>query len=130
MMQFLFIGDRRSVTAIKHDWTWADARLAAKTLHDALQPLGLVYGLSYDCTNLFTDEGHVNEHVLSVLGRKRLQGIILVSMGRKVDRMLARYDLPHLHIAHPAARGLIRRKEVYTAHVQHAIFPLLQQSRL
>ena len=35
-MKILFVGEKRSPTAIAKGWTWADRRLAGKQLVDAL----------------------------------------------------------------------------------------------
>jgi hypothetical protein len=45
-------------------------------------------------------------------------GGLVIAMGRKVQRELERKGFPHLRIVHPAARGTIRKKERYAAHLR------------
>lgn len=92
---FIFIGERRSQTAIERGWTWADGRLAAKTLSDALAPLGLRYNKGYICLNLLDDRG-----VFSTRTIRQFR-------------------------THPAARGAIRQRTAYQTHVREALSPLL-----
>jgi hypothetical protein len=44
-------------------------------------------------------------------------GVPLVALGRRVEAALARDGLPHRFLIHPAARGAIRRRDRYQAHV-------------
>src|SRR5207245_1227056 len=48
----LFVGERRSPTAIRMGWTWASGRLAARTLYDALENACIKIG-ACDFINLF-----------------------------------------------------------------------------
>jgi hypothetical protein len=120
-MQYLFVGEKRSKTAIAKGWTWADGRLAAKTLQEALALLGLRYGKGYECINLLDDNGVFSTKTIQALRTRVNAGWILVSMGAQVDRTLTAYEVPHLRITHPAARGKIRTRAHYRAHVKERL---------
>ena len=121
---FLFVGERRSTAAIRLGVRWEDGRLAARTLHAALRSAGLdpaaqVYA------NLFADPAPgADAAPFIVAGAIRAQlhaaasiGVPLVALGRRVEAALARNGLPHRALIHPAARGAIRRRDRYQAHV-------------
>lgn len=126
MLRFVFVGEKRSQTAIKRGWTWESGRLAAKTLQEALLALGLRYGEHYTCRNLWDDAGEVCADTMRELARFVGHGAHLVSLGHKVDRLLCQYAIPALRIIHPAARGAIRQRAVYQAHVQTVLSPYLE----
>lgn len=116
--QYLFVGEKRSHRAIAMNVTWAHGRLSAKTLQHALQQMGVdpdrqVY------VNLFLDgDGWcVDVTALSRVHGLQETGAQIVALGRRVQRMLAREGIPHLAVIHPAARGAIRTREAYRAHV-------------
>lgn len=120
--RYVFVGERRSAKAIAMGVTWYDGRLAAKTLHDALRAMGLV-PLAQHYFNLFRDgEGpHVLDRdvLRSLQFRQRSQTI--VAMGQRVTRELQRAGVACLSLIHPAARGLIRKKERYYRHVRQVL---------
>jgi hypothetical protein len=92
--------------------TWEDGRLAAKQLQDALRAMRLRGNIRF--TNLFERGGLANI--------KRFRGThTIVAMGKKVQRELTRRRIPHIPIVHPAARGKIRLKSNYAAHVAAAL---------
>jgi len=124
-MPYLFIGEKRSKTAIAKGWTWADGRLAAKTLQEALAQLGLEHGKHYECVNLFYDNGTLDPVILTLAHRRQLQGWDVVGMGARVAQALRTYGLPHLRIIHPAARGKIRNRATYHAHVKERLSTVL-----
>lgn len=107
----LFIGERRSERAISMGVTWADGHLAAKTLFDALRECG-IDPLECQFVNWFEPGG--SKIVQNHPG-------IRVAMGRKVQRELERRGLVHIPLIHPAARGTIRLKDNYIAHVKTAL---------
>lgn len=119
-MRLLFIGERRSDTAIRMQVTWEDGRLCAKNLREALEAAGInpnrcEYG------NAFEDDGASN---LLDLVRARVHanhGGIVVALGQKAARELARIGIPHCTMTHPAARGAIRKRERYQEHVASVI---------
>lgn len=90
MPKFLFVGERHSQKALQMGVKWEDGRLAAKQLFDALLANGIEpKGQKY--MNWFRNG----------------QG-----------RLVARPGIAHVKIVHPAARGKIRDKAVYAAHVR------------
>lgn len=120
----LFVGERRSYAAIRLGVRWEDGRLAARTLHAALRAAGIdpaaqVY------TNLFADPAPgpaVSPFVVAGPTRAQLHaaaalGVPLIALGRRVEAALTRDGLPHRFLIHPAARGAIRRRDRYQAHV-------------
>jgi len=107
MKNILFVGEKRSNTAIEKGWTWKDKRLAAAHLFKATDALGIEWNkLSFK--NVFEDD---IEDIRSFNG-------IIVAMGRMVEKELKKHQIPHLYIHHPAARGKIRIIENYKAHVK------------
>lgn len=114
--RLLFIGERRSPTAIRMGVTWLDGRLCAKNLHEALVAAGIDLSLC-EFGNAFEDDGASN---LLDLIRARVHangGGIVIALGQKAARELARIGIPHRTLTHPAARGSIRKKERYQEHV-------------
>jgi hypothetical protein len=107
----LFVGEKRSQRAIDMDVTWKDGALAAKQLFDALVPLG-IDPRKCDFCNLFEDGGE--ELVLSYTGD-------IIGMGKIVQQKLEDLEVEHFKIVHPAARGKIRRKDRYAAHLKEAL---------
>lgn len=58
--------------------------------------------------------------VLRRLKRESLDRRI-VAMGVRVRTTLQRHGIPHLAVVHPAARGTIRRRACYQAHVRSVL---------
>ncbi|HEV8638552.1 MAG TPA: hypothetical protein VG370_30440 [Chloroflexota bacterium] len=52
-------------------------------------------------------------------------GVVVVGMGCKVQAELDGAGVGHLRLVHPAARGLIRRRATYQAHVAAVLGPHL-----
>lgn len=110
-MKILFVGEKPSDRAIKMGVEWKDGHLAAKQLFDALRANG-VDPHDHSYTNWFVHakpEHHVNTW--------QRRGYTVVAMGEKVSAAMVRSGITHLKMVHPAARGLIRRKDRYAAHV-------------
>lgn len=114
----LFVGEKRSATAIKRGWTWFSGRLAAKTLYDALEFAGRRHK-GNDFTNLFEVKGE-NDGWPKVLAAHK-HGIPIVALGQKVHDALAFYGVFHITIRHPAARGAGRARQKYRIHVATAL---------
>jgi hypothetical protein len=106
-MRYLFVGEKRSELAKKMKVTWLDGRLAAKQLFDALNDCG-INPADHEFCNWF--EGGK--------GKVRNYNGVIVAMGRKVSTALVKENIQHVSIIHPAARGKIRTKELYTQHVR------------
>ena len=107
MKNFLFVGEKRSPTAIRMNVTWKDRRLAATHLSKAVEALGIPWN---ECTFLNVYEDDIEDI-------KSFNGIV-VAMGRKVESELKKHQIKHEYIHHPAARGKIRIIENYKAHVK------------
>lgn len=121
---FLFVGERRSSAAIRLGVRWEDGRLAARTLHAALRAAGFDPA-AQAYANLFADPSPgavAAPFVIAGVIRAQLHaaaalGVPLVALGRRVEATLAQDGLPHQFLIHPAARGAIRRRDRYQAHV-------------
>lgn len=121
---FVFVGERRSPTAIKQGLRWEDGKLSAKRLFDALASNGIN---PHDQTfiNLFEDGDGTGEEVIS---RENFDMILcyvaqslIVGMGQKVQKVLVSNQIAHVGIVHPAALGIYRRPGVYTQHVKEML---------
>lgn len=119
---FLFVGERRSPTAVRLGVSWGDGRLAAVPLFEALEALGVCPSTQL-FANLFPDEGPLvaQPAVLEAARRASRDGLTVVALGRRDARALEAAGLPHVSLIHPAARGLIR----YLEHVRERLTPLM-----
>ena len=111
---FVFVGEQRSELAKTLGYTWSDGRLAGRQLFDAL----LACEIDPDCqhyTNYFENGGPY------IVDYWRARGVIVVAMGQKVHAALEERGIKHLTIVHPAARGSIRLKKNYAAHVEDVL---------
>lgn len=124
MVRLLFIGERRSPTAIRLNVTWSDGRLCAKTLHDALRAAG-ISPAACEYGNVFEDDGSDNALDLIRAYVHARHGGLVVALGATAARVLARRRIPHLALTHPAARGAIRKTERYRAHVADTLSEVL-----
>lgn len=124
----MFVGERRSPTAIRMGVTWTDGRLAAATLHDALRAAGVdPDGCRY--LNLFRDD-QPDDWTADLRAVTYLRNFVdrpepytVVALGKRVATELDRWRIPYLAMTHPAARGRIRKKERYRAHVAAVLSP-------
>jgi hypothetical protein len=132
----LFVGECRSLTAQRQGWTWKDGRLAAKPLFEALAAMG-VDASAQAFVNLWTDNatGLAPGERAAVIGwqkiaslRKHAETGIVIALGQRVSAELARRGVDHVAIVHPAARGKIRKRERYHAHVREKLGPHLRSS--
>lgn len=113
MKERIFVGEKRSNTAIEKDWEWKDGRLAAKQLFDALEKIG-IDPQKQIFVNLWGDDGE--ELDVNLHGE-----IEIIAMGNKVSKELTRREVEHTKIVHPAARGIIRKKEEYQKHIKNEL---------
>ena len=131
MRRFLFVGERPSHKAIELGATWQNGKLAAKQLHDALRALDIDPAKQY-YLNLWRTPGvgPINEPIdgaiITAIYMAIAEGYTVVGMGHLVSRALSQHGITHLLIVHPAARGAIRKKERYTAHVGAMILEAAQ----
>lgn len=120
MPVYYFVGERRSATAIRKNWTWHDKRLAGKTLAEALDHAG-VPDRSRRFLNWFEADDPVD--LAKRLHRATTRGAVVVALGRKVEAALQTAGVPHLFMIHPAARGKIRTTDLYREHVLRVLTP-------
>ena len=116
----IFVGENRSPTAKARGWRWEDGRLAARTLFDALAEIA-IDPTEQTFVNLFTDATHAwvtNPHTVR---RLRATNDPIVALGQHVSERLTELGITHTMIVHPAARGKIRKRELYRAHVREAL---------
>jgi hypothetical protein len=105
----LFIGEQRSSKAKKMGVHWRDGRLAAKQLFDALKACG-IEPTEHSYVNIWEKLGANVRSIIKHEGPR-------IALGKKVCNFLSAAKIDHIPMIHPAARGAIRKKEVYTAHV-------------
>lgn len=125
--QFLFIGEKPSQKAVEIGATWYTGQLAGKTLREALEAAG-IEPEAQEYINLFGDTPEADEGLTAeaegrierMLEYKR-RGFELVGMGQKVSRVLKARGVEHRVLVHPAARGAIRKRERYQAHVREVL---------
>lgn len=121
-MKLLFVGERQSHLAAKINATWQNGKLAAKQLHDALRALNIEPAEQRYC-NLWTTPGvgpiaeDVDASALMCIAESVAMGYTVIGMGQLVSKALTEQGVTHLLIVHPAARGAIRKKARYTAHL-------------
>jgi len=110
MKKYLFVGEKRSPTAIRMNVTWVDKRLCAGHLYKALKNLGICWD---ECAflNVFEDD---------IQDIRVFKGVV-VAMGRNVEKVLKKEQIRHEFIYHPATRGTVRNIEKYKQHVQERI---------
>jgi hypothetical protein len=122
--QFVFVGERRGQRAIQMGVRWEHGRLCAKTLHDALHAIGLD-PVRQTYLNVYTDGDPptLDDDALTRIVALVDSGAELVAMGRIVQRVLTRAGLPYRCLIHPAARGAIRARAAYQAHVAAVLGP-------
>jgi hypothetical protein len=125
-MPFLFVGERPSKRAQSIGASWRNGKLSAKVLHDALRAAG-IDPLAQRYANLFVcDTGTVSGWSLTRIRWLQARGYKVVGLGRKVHRVLARERIHHVELVHPAARGRIRLRENYRAHVRETLYPFVE----
>ena len=121
--RLVFVGERRSRKARERNASWTNGGLAAHTLHAALRacstdPNTVLF------LNLF-QEGDgarvVDAATLEQLRTLALESATVIALGRVVQRTLRRYAISFVPLTHPAARGRIRTRAVYQAHVAEVL---------
>lgn len=114
MSQILVVGERRSPRARKMRVRWEDEALAAVPLFEALRA-NAIDPLA-DCRFVNWFEGgkrHTSRHTGQIL-----------ALGQKVQKALTAEGIAHIPLVHPAARGAIRLRANYIAHVTEALVAL------
>lgn len=130
----IFVGECRSLTAQRKGWTWQDGRLAAKPLFEALAAMG-VDPRAHEYANLWSDNASgttygdlkpgIRRSTIVRIAARRAVGHVVVALGKRVSGELVRRGIDHVAIVHPAARGRIRKRERYMAHIREALSPHL-----
>jgi hypothetical protein len=106
----LFVGERRSPRAKAMRVRWENEALAAVPLFEALRAAGIDPAT---CRFVNWFEGG------KTVTRKHRGRII--GLGKKVQKALAAEGIAHVPLIHPAARGAIRLRANYVAHVVAAL---------
>jgi hypothetical protein len=112
---WIFVGEQRSPRAQTLGVTWQDRALCSKTLHEALEACGVTAPQHF--VNVRDDTGRLAVRTLAALTQWQRQGVILIALGQKVQRVLRTHGLPYVPMVHPAARGKVRARAAYHAHV-------------
>ena len=118
----LFVGEQRSAKAIQMRVTWKDRRLASKQLHDAFDALNIDYSKFTFCNAL--------EANATMISHAATNDIPIVGMGRIAQGVLGRMGVAHHPMTHPAARGSIRKKEAYAAHVRNVLNKINKEDQM
>ena len=122
----IFVGERQSPKAARYGHTWQNGKAAAATLHRALLAAG-VDPSSCEFLNLWSVPGLKHpkrpprREVLRDLRRAHRSGEKVVALGSIVAKELERLSIPHVPLRHPAARGKLRRRDLYEAHVREVL---------
>lgn len=108
MSKLLVVGHSRSQRAIQMGVRWEDEALAAIPLFAGLRAAGLDPLADCRFVNWFERGGRaaVRRHKGHIAG-----------LGKEVQEALAARRVAHVPLIHPAARGAIRLRERYIAHV-------------
>ena len=114
-MKLLFVGENRSPSAIRMNVTWKDKRLAAKQLFDAFEMNG-IDDSEFEFTNVKEPEDFLDQVEKAITDQ-----VPIIGMGRIVQQILNNMNIEHTPMVHPAARGLIRKKERYAEHVNEVL---------
>jgi hypothetical protein len=121
--QMIFVGERQSPKAARYGHTCENGKAASATLHRALLAAGVDVA-SVEFANLWRAPGlkdpkqPPSRATLRRLRAAHRAGQRIVAMGALVQRELTRLSIPHVPIIHPAARGKMRKAELYDAHVR------------
>jgi hypothetical protein len=113
MGAILFVGERRSDLAKKLGLRWKDGGLAAKPLFEALAACQIDPAACH----------FVNWFEGGKTATRRHKGHV-IALGKKVQRALDEENIEYIPLVHPAARGHIRRRDKYIAHVKEQLLHL------
>jgi hypothetical protein len=122
--RFFFLGERPSQKALDMNVRWEHGRLAAKQLFDALEACGIEpsrcrFGNVF-LTNLERSPTR-KPWLRRTIRRAVSRGETIVALGRLASSVLAGLNVEHVAVVHPAARGRIRKKERYAAHIREKL---------
>lgn len=122
--RLLFVGEIPSNTAHRNGWTWESGRLAAKPLFEALRAIN-IDPAHCGFINIYGENPKANLNTQCTCAQERAKtlkaiaplGVTIVAMGNKVSEVLTNYEVVHIKLRHPAARGAGRKSAAYHAHV-------------
>ena len=118
-MALLFVGEKRSQRAIDLGYSWDDGRLAGCTLLAALEACGYSRTIrDFKIVNAYLDNGSENTQARDLARTLHGKGWLVIGMGHAAQHMLDVWRVPYRPMIHPAARGAIRKRERYHAHVR------------
>lgn len=122
--RYVFVGERRSARAVRSGASWANGRAAGRTLRESLRAAGLdpraqVYLNAYRDPDPVDDRAALvpDEQALAMAAALAASGLVVVGLGRRACRALAGAGIACRAMVHPAARGAIRARATYHAHV-------------
>lgn len=123
MTHLIFVGEKRSLRAKQLGVHWQDEALAAKPLFATLRDCGIEPS---ECTfvNWFDERSHQAIRIAASLGAR------VFAMGKKVQQALTKANILFTPLIHPAARGCIRKRERYIAHIRTQLSTRLTESRV
>ena len=124
-MQFLFVGEEQSRTAKERGWVWGDPQLCSRTLLESIDESGVFSRENARFINLF-ENGTVQESAVQFI--KEFSSAV-IGMGKKVQKELTKNGIGHYPLIHPAARGKIRKRELYHAHVRETLTDIIEKER-
>jgi hypothetical protein len=107
----LCVGERRSNRAQQMNVHWEDRRLAAIPLFEAFERLGIDLA-QVSFINWFEPDGPKTVH--------KHRGTV-IALGKKVQTAMRVEGIEFISLIHPAARGKIRLRDAYCAHVREAL---------
>jgi uracil-DNA glycosylase len=126
MNRIIFVGERPSLKAARYGHTWEGANAAARTLHNALDAVG-VDREARAFVNLWTRPGvgkpahRPSRNAVRQVREAVTSGARVVALGQLVAAELEARRIPHVRMVHPAARGKIRKRERYIEHVREVL---------
>ena len=118
-MRLLFVGERPSLTAQIRQWKCGDFHLSSKTLLEALTVCQFPRERA-DFVNIYNVKGEIDKNAVEYIRNRSLSSIV-VGMGKLAQKALAHHQIGHIEMIHPAARGRIRKRELYQEHVREVI---------
>ena len=110
----LFVGEKRSKLAVKLGLRWEDGGLAAKPLFEALRACG-IEPTEHKFINWFEPDNP------KIIMKEYMSGERIVALGKKVQIAMMIEGIEFISLIHPAARGKIRRRDRYIAHVKQQL---------
>lgn len=124
---YVFVGENRSPKAKDNGYSWTGCqitgipRLAMKPLAEALEAVNLDWRYPI-FLNLWNDDMSKNLINREIIKELADDGEVIIGMGKKVQEELKNLNIPHREMTHPAARGKIRKTNLFRHHVRKVLF--------